>query len=168
MILIKDNIHFNTIDISQFNQEALMITFKHRGREIALATIYNKPLKHMDTDLIPFILTTYATNIIVGDFNARHAFFGDVGNTNTSRRSSIQHNRNIRLTGSQQHTTHTHSRRHTRPGSTVHQHAKSCLRLRRRRIHWQRSLSAARQASHCRTAKKYTTTEKQIGTSLGI
>ena len=83
-ILIKENIQFNTIDISQFNQEALMITFKHRGKEIALATIYNKPLKHMDTDLIHYIQTTYPSNIIIGDFNARHAFFGDTGNTNAA------------------------------------------------------------------------------------
>ena len=82
-ILIRKDIKFNEIDISDFNKEFLAINFKSQGETVALATIYNPPDGKPNIENFRHIINSNPLSIFMGDFNCKHTFFGcKVGNTN--------------------------------------------------------------------------------------
>ena len=76
-ILIKKEIAFNTLHTSDIKAETVAITFKQRGQTIALATVYNPPGHIAKVETLKYLTDKYEHCLITGDFNSRHAFFGN-------------------------------------------------------------------------------------------
>ena len=75
-ILIREDIKFNQLDTSEFDEEFLAISFESDKRKIALATIYNPPGTSPSVENFKFILNKYPDSIFMGDYNSKHEFVG--------------------------------------------------------------------------------------------
>ena len=74
-ILIRKDIQFNQLDMSEFDEEFLAISFESDKRKIALATIYNPPGTSPSVENFKFILNKYPDSIFMDDYNSKHEFF---------------------------------------------------------------------------------------------
>ena len=76
-ILIKKEIAYSIVYTDDINAETVAITFKQRDKEIALATVYNPPGKIVELETLKHLTDKYEHCIITGDFNSKHAYFGN-------------------------------------------------------------------------------------------
>ena len=76
-ILIKKEIAYSIVYTDDINAETVAITFKQRDKEIALATVYNPPGKIVELETLKHLTHKYEHCIITGDFNSKHAYFGN-------------------------------------------------------------------------------------------
>ena len=71
-ILIKKEIAYSIVYTDDINAETVAITFKQRDKEIALATG-----KIVEIETLKHLTDKYEHCIITGDFNSKHAYFGN-------------------------------------------------------------------------------------------
>ena len=76
-ILIKKEIAYSIVYTDDINAQTVAITFKQRDKEIALATVYNPPGKIVELETLKHLTDKYEHCIITGDFNSKHAYFGN-------------------------------------------------------------------------------------------
>ena len=74
-ILVREDIKFDQIDTSQFNEDFIAISFISEKRKIALATIYNPPNIEPNIDNFKHILNRFQHSIFMGDYNSEHEYF---------------------------------------------------------------------------------------------
>ena len=73
--MVREDIKFDQIDTSEFNEEFLAISFISENRKIALATIYNPLNIKPNIDNFKHILNRFPHSIFWGDFNSKHEYF---------------------------------------------------------------------------------------------
>ena len=76
-ILIKKEIAYSIVYTDDINAEKVAITFKQRDKQIALATVCNPPGKIVELETLKHLTDRYEHCIITGDFNSKHAYFGN-------------------------------------------------------------------------------------------
>ena len=74
-LLIKENIDFNELDLSMFNEEIVGFSTKIGAHNISFFSYYNPPSKELNREIILHIQNNFINYLIMGDLNSKNEVF---------------------------------------------------------------------------------------------
>ena len=72
--LLKENIDFNELDLSMFNEEIVGFSTKIGAHNISFFSYYNPPSKKLNREIILHIQNNLINYLIMGDLNSKMRF----------------------------------------------------------------------------------------------